>query len=319
LWSPGIKLGVREGSPTHVTELFGPVLAVMRADDLEHALRIVNGTPYGLTSGLFSLDEREQVSWKTRVRAGNLYINRPITGAIVQRQPFGGVKASSVGPGAKAGGPNYVLQLTRIAQREPPEVEGPPTPAAAALLVQVRKHLLPPARERLSTAACSYGHAMRTHFALEHDPSAVVGERNALRYVPCAPLLVRAGAEADPLEVLLASTAAISACASFTLSLDPALAARVPALAGLPEVTSVIEDAAAAAERVTPALDRVRVVGGVEPGVARACDAALVHLHAGPVLLTGRVELLAYVREQAVSHRYHRYGNLTPERLLPPR
>jgi RHH-type proline utilization regulon transcriptional repressor/proline dehydrogenase/delta 1-pyrroline-5-carboxylate dehydrogenase len=318
LWSPGIKLGVREGSFTHVTELFGPLLAVMRADDLSHALRIVNGTPYGLTSGLFSLDEREQAFWQARVRAGNLYVNRPITGAIVRRQPFGGVKASSVGPGAKAGGPDYALQLVRVEQREPPKVEGPPTPAAAAFLVHVRKHLLPPARERLSTAACSYGHAQRTWFGVDHDPSAVPGERNVLRYQPCAPLLVRAGAGADPLEVLLATTAAITATASFTLSVDPALAARVPVLSALPEVSVVVEDTSAALARIAPELDRVRSVGPVEPALSEAAGAALVHLTAGPVLLSGRLELLAYHREQSVSHRYHRYGNLTPSRLLPP-
>jgi RHH-type proline utilization regulon transcriptional repressor/proline dehydrogenase/delta 1-pyrroline-5-carboxylate dehydrogenase len=182
----------------------------------------------------------------------------------------------------------------------------------------LRRHLLPPARERLSTAACSYGHAVRSHFALEHDPSAVLGERNMLRYLPCSPLLLRAGPESDPLDVLLATTAAISAGASFTLSLDAALTARVPALSTLSGVTCAIEDAEAASARVTAELDRVRVVGPVEPELAHAAAAALVHVHAGPVLLTGRVELLAYQREQAISHRYHRYGNLTPERLLPP-
>jgi len=58
LWSPGIKLGVSAGSFTHQTELFGPVLGVLRARDFEHALELANGTPYGLVGGLHSLDER---------------------------------------------------------------------------------------------------------------------------------------------------------------------------------------------------------------------------------------------------------------------
>src|SRR5262249_56224774 len=71
-------------------------------------------TGYGLTSGLESLDDREQQLWCSRIRAGNLYINRPTTGAIVLRQPFGGIGKSSVGPGIKAGSPNYVVPLMRI-------------------------------------------------------------------------------------------------------------------------------------------------------------------------------------------------------------
>ena len=119
LWSPGIKLGVRPGSFFHQTECFGPVLGLMRADDLDHAIALANAQPFGLTSGIQSLDDREIARWADAVEAGNLYVNRPITGAIVGRQPFGGWKASSVGPGAKAGGPNYVLQLARWRQVSP--------------------------------------------------------------------------------------------------------------------------------------------------------------------------------------------------------
>jgi hypothetical protein len=113
LWSPGIKLGVRGGSFFHGTECFGPVLGLMRAENLDEAIALANGTAFGLTSGIQSLDDREIDRWLDRIEAGNLYVNRPITGAMVGRQPFGGWKASSVGPGAKVGGPNYVLQLAR--------------------------------------------------------------------------------------------------------------------------------------------------------------------------------------------------------------
>ena len=109
-----MKWGVRNGSFTHCTEFFGPVLGVMEARDLDAAIDLVNATGYGLTSGLESLDDREQEHWQRHIRAGNLYINRPTTGAIVLRQPFGGMGKSSVGPGIKAGGPNYVVPLMQI-------------------------------------------------------------------------------------------------------------------------------------------------------------------------------------------------------------
>ena len=84
----------------------------MSADSLEHAIELQNATPYGLTAGLFSLDPGELARGVDAVEAGNLYINRGTTGAIVRRQPFGGWKRSSVGAGTKAGGPNYLVGLT---------------------------------------------------------------------------------------------------------------------------------------------------------------------------------------------------------------
>ncbi len=109
--APGIKVGVEPGSPFHLTECFGPVLGVMRAADLDQAIAWQNRPAYGLTAGLQGLDPAEIEYWRERVEAGNLYVNRGITGAIVRRQPFGGWKHSVVGPGAKAGGPNYVASL----------------------------------------------------------------------------------------------------------------------------------------------------------------------------------------------------------------
>ncbi|MEO8696845.1 MAG: bifunctional proline dehydrogenase/L-glutamate gamma-semialdehyde dehydrogenase [Acidimicrobiales bacterium] len=113
LWSPGVRLGVRRGSFFHRTECFGPVLGVMRADNLDHAIALQNDVTFGLTGGIFSLDPGEVDRWVERVAVGNAYVNRAITGAIVSRQPFGGWKGSSVGPGAKAGGLNYVGSLGR--------------------------------------------------------------------------------------------------------------------------------------------------------------------------------------------------------------
>jgi RHH-type proline utilization regulon transcriptional repressor/proline dehydrogenase/delta 1-pyrroline-5-carboxylate dehydrogenase len=106
-WRPGVKLGVSPGSWSHLNEWFGPVLGVMAAPDFAAALKWQNQVPYGLTAGLHSLDEEECQFWIDHVHAGNVYLNRGITGAVVRRQPFGGWKRSSVGPTAKAGGPNY--------------------------------------------------------------------------------------------------------------------------------------------------------------------------------------------------------------------
>jgi RHH-type proline utilization regulon transcriptional repressor/proline dehydrogenase/delta 1-pyrroline-5-carboxylate dehydrogenase len=90
-------------------EVFGPVLALMEAEDFDEALEIANDTRYGLTGGVFSRSPENLGKARREFNVGNLYINRDITGALVHRQPFGGFKMSGVG--SKAGGPDYLLQF----------------------------------------------------------------------------------------------------------------------------------------------------------------------------------------------------------------
>ena len=106
-WSPGIKINIQPNSWSHKTEWFGPVLGIMKAQNLKEAIKWQNATDYGLTAGIQSLSSKECKLWLKNVEAGNLYINRPITGAIVKRQPFGGWKKSSFGPTLKAGSSSY--------------------------------------------------------------------------------------------------------------------------------------------------------------------------------------------------------------------
>ncbi|MHB8070294.1 MAG: aldehyde dehydrogenase family protein, partial [Desulfobaccales bacterium] len=99
-------------------EIFGPVLAVIRARDFDDAAQILNGTEYGLTGGLFSRSRERIERAKREFAVGNLYINRGITGARVGVQPFGGFKMS--GTNAKAGGPDYVrlfLEMKTVAEK----------------------------------------------------------------------------------------------------------------------------------------------------------------------------------------------------------
>jgi len=112
-WSPGVKINVKPGSWSHQNEWFGPVLGVMKAKDLKQAVDWQNSVEYGLTAGIQSLNEKECEYWIENVEAGNLYINRTTTGAVVNRHPFGGWKKSSFGPTAKAGGDHYVSMFRK--------------------------------------------------------------------------------------------------------------------------------------------------------------------------------------------------------------
>ena len=104
-------------------EIFGPVLAFIKAKDFDHALEIANGTDYGLTGGVFSCSRERLERAKDEFHVGNLYFNRKITGALVGVQPFGGFNMS--GTDSKAGGPDYLLLFTQaksIAERHRDDV-----------------------------------------------------------------------------------------------------------------------------------------------------------------------------------------------------
>ncbi len=137
---PVIVADVKPDARVAREEIFGPILAVIRARDLGDALAIANGTDYALTGGLYSRSPAHIDRVKRSLRVGNVYINRPITGALVDRQPFGGFKLSGIG-GAKAGGPDYLAEflLTRTVTENtmrrgfaPDDADGQPEPVAAS-------------------------------------------------------------------------------------------------------------------------------------------------------------------------------------------
>jgi len=103
---PTVFVNVKPSHTIAREEIFGPVVAILRAKDLDEAFSMVNGTDYALTGGLFSRSPSALERAKSELLVGNLYLNRGITGAIVERHPFGGFKMS--GGGTKAGGKEYL-------------------------------------------------------------------------------------------------------------------------------------------------------------------------------------------------------------------
>src|SRR5699024_9675961 len=170
------------------TEYFGPILGVMSAETLDDAIEYVNAVPFGLTSGIHSLDPTEISTWADRVSAGNLYINRGITGAIVRRQPFGGWKRSAIGPGAKAGGPNYLMGLTDW--RDNPDTVPTTADPMAEQLVQAVAQYLDTEDARWLSAAVAHDAVVVETYTGQHDISNLGVEVNALRYRP-VPVTIR--------------------------------------------------------------------------------------------------------------------------------
>ncbi len=312
LWSPGVKEGVAPGSFFHLTEVFGPVLGLMRADSLEEAIELQNATDFGLTGGLHSLDADEIERWSEAVEVGNAYVNRHITGAIVQRQSFGGWKGSSIGPGAKAGGPNYVAQLgTWVTDGLPTKGA---TPSAAvrttvdAQLASLGERVEEDERAWLAAAIASDAQVWASDLGIEHDPSALVVEDNVFRYRRCPLVLVRAGADTRPVQLLRLVAAATLTGTRMIVSADPALG--LPGSLGHVQVRSESEEHFVAAAPAEVGHGRVRAVGSVSGGAVDALVTAGVDVLTGEVLATGRRELLPFLREQAVSTTRHRFGHV---------
>jgi RHH-type proline utilization regulon transcriptional repressor/proline dehydrogenase/delta 1-pyrroline-5-carboxylate dehydrogenase len=107
--APTILADIKPDARIAQEEIFGPVLAVIRANDFDHALEIANNSRYALTGGLFSRSPAHTNKARREFAVGNLYINRRITGSQVDAQPFGGFKLS--GTGVKAGSPDYLLHF----------------------------------------------------------------------------------------------------------------------------------------------------------------------------------------------------------------
>ncbi|NLA28784.1 MAG: bifunctional proline dehydrogenase/L-glutamate gamma-semialdehyde dehydrogenase, partial [Propionibacterium sp.] len=324
LWSPGVRSGVQRGSEYHLVEYFGPILGIMTAKTLDEAIDIVNDVDYGLTSGLHSLDRDEIGRWLERIQAGNLYVNRGITGAIVRRQPFGGWKKSAIGAGTKAGGPSYLFGLVDWQDAAVNGEAQAPRPDAVRLLAAAEQSGIAGAElDWLRAALSSDSAAWANEFGIARDVSQVGVERNLLRYLP-VPVVIRVGVDAPLHKVIRVIAAGLAAQSSLVLSTPIALPKPVIEALDAAKVPVHFEDDVAWRERLVEltthdgphASARVRVVAGdSRPEQIAAVYEATggkpdIAVYGGEVVSGGRVEMLPYLHEQAVSITAHRFGTL---------
>jgi RHH-type proline utilization regulon transcriptional repressor/proline dehydrogenase/delta 1-pyrroline-5-carboxylate dehydrogenase len=326
LWTPGIKWDVTPGSYTHMTEFFGPLLGVMQAKNLKQAVEMVNQTGYGLTSGIESLDRREQDYWKAHIKAGNLYINRGTTGAVTLRQPFGGMGKSALGAGIKAGSPKYVAQFMAYEETGMPTV-GPLRKSYPLLKLaqQWQRKLdwdkfqgIESDMQKSIRAIKSYLYHVEAEFSREIDYFHLRGQDNILRYLPVGKVVVRLHAE-DSLFETLARIAAvkITGCRLW-ISIPKELDNPVTRFLHAKEGQRLVGDDPIFYEldqdmlQSLPNIDRIRYADPtrVPPEVFEAAAATGFYIARTPVMMDGRLELLQYYQQQSICHNYHRYGNL---------
>lgn len=277
--APTIKWWVKPENFSFRTELFGPMLSVVRIKDLKEGIELVNGLDYGLTSGLQSLDEEEIKRWKKDLEAGNLYINRGITGAIVNRQPFGGMKKSAFGGGIKAGGPNYCTCFVNITD----------------------------SGKSTANFKESYRKAYEAEFGIARDINNLYGEQNLFRYLPLKNMALRLQPE-DTIEQVEMIVEASRICGTpLTVSIDPTdpKSGSVP---GHHVKKESIEEFIATID----SYERVRTCSPEIPmAMYEAAAAYDKYIATAPPVKEGRVELLHYLKEQSITYEYHRYGSIT--------
>ncbi len=313
LWSPGIRWGVKPGSWYHRTECFGPVLGIICVDSFEEAIRIQNDNEFGLTGGLYSLDVDEIKTWRRLVEVGNAYINRTTTGAIVQRQPFGGWKHSAVGPGAKAGGPNYVAAFRDWEETSLPTSLEALLPETNELLAKLCDGLTSEEdRAALQVAAGSYEYWWKHYFSREHDPSALHGETNHFRYCPLPSHDVRAIGNSVPVVDLAKS---FLLCHIVGMLWELSTDGSSEWLETLPAVMKQhvhIESSDEFTSRLAKqSPGSLRMIGSTEVSVLESLKRRGFRVLDPHVFANGRLEWLGYLREQSVTEIVHRHGNTT--------
>lgn len=315
LMTPGIKYGTKKGDFTHMNELFCPILTVMKAQNLHEAIELANSTGYGLTAGLESLDEREWEVFSNLIEAGNIYINKPTTGAIVLRQPFGGVKKSAIGFGRKVGIYNYVTQFLNLKQKEFDGnlLENEFSQIFAKLSLKAEPEDIQ-ALENVTMMAKSYMYHYQNEFSSTKDYVKIRGEDNLFSYTRVKNMAYRV-CDTDSLQDILgvilgANIAKVWLVLSYENNAKIALAQELCKDANLQAV--FINENETAFLRKIAKYERIRYfakANAKDRVYLEAAKNAKIIARDKP-LLNGRFELLVYFNEKSVSISYHRYGNL---------
>ncbi len=313
LWSPGLKIGTKMGDKSHMTEFFGPVLTIMKIDNLEEGIKLVNDTGYGLTSALESLNDDEQNLWKEKIEAGNLYINRSSTGAVVERQPFGGMNKSAFGTGIKAGGLNYIYQFFNFdnASQVPNFKASQYVEIKGYNLKNVAEDLAKNDRHDILPVFKNYVNAYDQYFSQEIDYQKIPGQSNITRFLKLPNIAIRAHQSCSVKDLILAILAAKICVNEAHLSIEKdnlieEINKISPAI--LWQVKIVIQNNEEFAQQIEK-FKRVRIVGknALDIFKQKAAKTGLAVI-GEDVIYQGRVELLHYLQEQSVSNNYHRFG-----------
>lgn len=325
LWRPGVRWGVRRDSSFWRDALGMPVIGVITANSLAEAIELQSSIGGGGSAGVCAADPAETLPWLELMHAASLSVNRPTTGARIERHPGGAWGRDGVGTAPLAGGPHRLVALGSWRLRE-----GTPSstlhlrglaPEVRALIEVAQSSLDYASFDRVRRAALADALTWRTTLGRVHDEIGLRVELNLLRHWPVSThvRLAEEGSLADLVRVLAAS---LIVQAPTTVSTGAVLPPEIMhCLAELGIAVSLERDeawleriaaASLAQPGAEPLAERVRLIGGDPVRAAEWLGGRdRVALIADPVTMAGPVELLAFLREQSISITAHRHGLVT--------
>ena len=331
LWRPGVRTGLRRDARFWQDAIGMPVIGVITAADLTDAIDLQNALGGGSVAALHAVDRGETLPWLDGVRAASLSIGRATSDARVERQPGGGWGAASLGGQPLAGGPNRLFALGSWELRE-----GTPSstlhlrgldPRVQALIETSQASLDYASFDRLRRAALSDALTWRTSLGRVRDEIGLGVERNVLRHwpIPTHVRLADGGSIAELLRVLAAGLLVDAPLSVSTGVVVPPEITELLENQGVPvslehdegwlERLAVLGVERAGADTVggDRGSERVRLIGGDAVRTAEWLGGQdRLPLRAEPVTMAGPVELLVFLREQAITIAAHRHGFAAP-------
>ena len=255
----------------------------MKINNLEDGITLANLTGYGLTSALESLNEDEQIIWKNKIKAGNLYINRPTTGAIVCRQPFGGMNRSAFGTGIKAGGVNYIYQFLQFENIN------------------------------LDNKTPNYLEIFTKYFSKEIDYADIPGQSNITRFLKTDNIAIRA-TESSNIDDIKAIIIAAKLCVTnvyLSLESEKILELLKSSNEKISQYVKIEIESKEKFINKASNFKRIRIIPSNEDHseIYNAAAKTGITIIADPIIYNGRIELLNYLQEQSISNNYHRFGH----------
>lgn len=328
VWSPGIKAGISPHSSFWEVAARLPVLGLMHCRSLTEALSTANELGSGAVAALFSWDAEEIIPWLDRAKAATLTVNRTTSGARVERLPGGTWSGANSSIAPLTGGPHQLLTLGAWQLRE-----GTPSTTLhlrglepeIAMLIETTQEWLDYAEfDRLRRAALADALTWRTQLGVARDVSNLGVEHNILRYWPVASHI--RVAEDTPIEqIVRVLSAALLVRAPISVSTGMVLPEPVQQLLQRQGVEVVLETDATWVERIAvtgpqvagvPAA-RIRLIGADAASIGEwVVDRASVAIWAEPVTMAGPLELLTFLREQAVAIAAWRDSMVAQQPLL---
>ncbi len=330
LFYPSIKILNKPKTFSHLNELFGPCLSLIPAKSIEEALEITHLTQYGHTSGIYSLSQREQSYWIEKVQTANVFINRPMTGALVAKQPIGGGwKASSFGHGIKAGGPfslRAVMTSSALGSTDPKQISDHKKVSVelkgevlALLSILKTDESSLETTEFVSFARKAYAIWTQDFTTIQAVTDPIKGQDNLLQVLPKEPLVLIAHEQDTP--IMIWAAFAMASISKSRLILNKACIDILKPYIHLEALSMLMkkwnwymfEESSRIAMRLLADIPfpRIRAFRTIDSTLLNFISEQAFSIEMEPFSLDPRIDFLSFIKEKTVSIDYHRYGNVS--------